>query len=311
MPKLWLPDADRWNTRDVYFAPMGVQGKTRKMVWHKTEGDSLYGAAEWMRIKGGTYYHLVLDLQTGGMIQFTGADRAARSLENGGFHHGLGCNKFGEICLQVAVVGWSKDGLIPEGSRRRNLDKVLEWADSWGVPRVMPHGNLGTRDRSYSAWEQMSGHFSHAQAPGNRHHDPGWCSPKHLFGEDREMPEYAEFGRKAFTIPAGKAVWVNWTDSTREGAEIHDKGESVLKVPGLYEATVELRKSPGDVEVAFCETQDREVLSVDPERVSQSVALISNKGRVGPNRNLKIRMKNMSEKPVRVFSTELRLVWWK
>lgn len=309
-PKLWLRDADRWMTGGTYFAPMGP-GKTRKVTWHKTEGHSLYDAARTMRDKGGTYYHLAVDLETGQMLQFCGADRAARSLENGGFHHGVGCNKYGEINLQVAVVGFSADGMIPKGSKRKRLDEILAWADSWGVPRVMPHGNLGIENRSYEAWEQKSGHFSHAQAPGNSHHDPGRCSPQDLFGEDREMPEYAEFGRKAFTIPAGKSVWVNWTDGSRPGEQIHEKDSSVLRVPGLYEATLEVRKSPGPVEVAFCEMQDREVLSSDAEIVDEALALVSNKAMLTNKRNLRVRMKNVSEAPVRVFSTELRLAWWK
>lgn len=311
MPKLWVDGADRWNTRGMRFSPMSRVGSTRKMVWHKTEGDGLYEAARWMDVDGGNYYHLAIDWESGQMLQFCGADRAARSLENGGFGPGgIGCNKFGEICLQVAVVGYSKDGMIPKGSKRKNLDKVLAWADSWGVPREMPHGNLGKVDRDGGVWARESGHFSHAQAPGNRHFDPGACSPKDLFGDD-EMPEYAEFGRKAFTIPAGKSVWVNWTGATRPAEPIHRRGEANLRVPGLYEATLEVRKSPGTVQVSFCEVQDREVLSADTEVVSEALALVSNKAKLNNQRNLRIRMKNVSEEPVRVFSTELRLAWWK
>lgn len=309
MPKLWIPGVDKWDTGSTYFAPMSREGRSnRRVVWHKTEGNSVWGAAETMRARGGSYYHLVMDLDSGEMLQFTTPDRAARSLENGGLFHGVGCNRYGDLCIQVAVVGYSKDGMIPKGSRRKNLDKVLAWLDSWGIPREMPHGNLGVQSRNQNLWLTKSGHFSHAQAPGNSHVDPGDCSPEDLFGE--EMPEFAQFSRKGFTVPPGRSVWLNWSQFSRSAKDVYSSGSSAIKIPGMYQGTVELQAS-GPGRLAFCEAIDGKVTDLDEQDFAAGAVLVSNMARLTRGRNLKIRVRNTGDKPLRVGGAQLRLAWWK
>lgn len=123
--------------------------------------------------------HVLWDPFTGRMRQWYPANVGGRALRK--------WNQDGAVHLQVEVL--FSQGAVREhdGQRRRydsladtpleGFEKLLAWADSWGIPRVWPMGEppplhtSGARD--IDTWNEKSGHYGHSQVPGNNHTDPG------------------------------------------------------------------------------------------------------------------------------------------
>ena len=315
MPELWFPGAERWNTGSTNFWPMGGQNHIRRATHHTIQGDSIWGMASWLSDpRAGDayqgYYHVGIDGQTGESVAFTTADRAARSMGNGHLFED-GCNIYGEVNIQVCWAGFAEDRPVanakPEVKRR-----VMKWLRSWGIPDVMPHGNLGTINRSVDVWMNQSGHFSHGQAPGNNHTDPGWCSPEELFidGVDDDMPLSAQFARGGFRLDPGQSVFLNWSRSSGDVDKIHREGQSRIGIPGLYQATLDLATDDAPLEASFCEVKDRDVKAADTSLVLGEKWLVSNSGTLQGGRVLKVRLSNPNAFPVTVSSAKLRLQYW-
>lgn len=198
-------------------------GGPRKFILHSTETDSAPGCVDQLAhyLDGWANPHVVWDPWTGDMAMCGRADWAGGALVAG--------NRDGSVVLQVEAVG--RAGV--EGSRpfmdspMLGWDKILAWADSWGIPRVFPAGlplpypqSYGTGSpRDPNIWANSSGYFAHSQVPGNDHGDPGLVDPSKLFPttEDDLTPQ-----QDALLTAIGKVLVKLATDeNTRSQLVVH------------------------------------------------------------------------------------------
>lgn len=168
MPELWFPGARVVNRNSASYT---LLGGPRVAVWHTTETDE--GTA--LAVANGANMakwpaHLIWDPYTGEIVQLLAANRAGGALVTG--------NREGSAVLQIEAVGHAASGPL-HSSPLLGLDHILEWLDSWGIPRVWPAGSPLPYPQSYGAgngqrhsWGK-SGHYAHSQVPGNDHGDPG------------------------------------------------------------------------------------------------------------------------------------------
>jgi hypothetical protein len=109
------------------------------------------------------------------------ADRGGKGLKNES--GGVQTNRGGTYVVQIEVVGRATKPFTDGPCK--NLDKILNWLDSLGIPPVWPAGQPKPYPESYGgvrsteAWSH-SGHFSHGQVPENVHGDPGAVDIKKL-----------------------------------------------------------------------------------------------------------------------------------
>lgn len=176
MGELWVPGAERRQTH-----PGGsMAGGPPRVTWHIT-WDSLRrdgspaishsAVADYLNNQG-YQVHLVWDPVTGDIIQLLPADRGGAGLVHRGAPE---TNNMGEVNLQIEA--YFTPGVVRGGVRYDqltdtpmvNLDRIMAWADSWGIPRTAP---LGPGDRNASTWSSVGGHYGHYNAPGNDHGDP-------------------------------------------------------------------------------------------------------------------------------------------
>ena len=212
---------------------MSRDTKVRKVVWHATEGGSLLGAADWMA-RNGSFYTLLVEPRSGEALSFCSATRAARSMAPG---WNPGNNRSGEVCIQIAFVGYSKDNPMRVAEDSGVLEELLKWTDSWGVPRVMPSGPFENGNRNLNDWRTKSGHYAHRQAPYNSGSDPG-RAPDALMGRGNVTKgccdmghEYGQLsGLDKLVIKSGTSVWVAWPNQEKKG--FHDKSSARLKLDG-------------------------------------------------------------------------------
>lgn len=157
-----------------------MAGGPPRVTWHIT-WDSLradgspaisHSAVSDYLNNQGYQVHLVWDPVTGDIIQLLPADRGGAGL----VHHGAPeTNNMGEVNLQIEA--YFTPGVVRVGVRYDqltdtpmvNLDRIMAWADSWGIPRTAP---LSPGDRNASTWSHVGGHYGHFNAPGNDHGDP-------------------------------------------------------------------------------------------------------------------------------------------
>lgn len=166
MASRWYKKAKRSPAPTWAWGEMTGERTARKVVWHTSESDpgSIHGVVQWVQQQG-SQYTLVWDPTTGEVIQLLPADVGARSLMNDGW---FPTNRYGDICIQICVVGRAAKNPLTKGKPMKGRRKLLKWMDKWGVPRkVLPQGR-----RSRRMWRR-SGHTTHNAAPGNDHRDPG------------------------------------------------------------------------------------------------------------------------------------------
>jgi hypothetical protein len=91
-------------------------------------------------------------------------------------------NRTGRYCVQIETVftaGETVNGkkyATVRDTPCKNLDKIMAWLRSLGIPDTWPGGAPTgfTRDTvSLDAWTKLGGHYGHNQVPGNSHVDPG------------------------------------------------------------------------------------------------------------------------------------------
>ncbi|MEU8469605.1 peptidoglycan-binding protein [Streptomyces sp. NPDC029006] len=111
--------------------------------------------------------------------QFGPLTQSARALQNDGSRR---TNREGKVCIQVEVLGkaaspWT-NGFDPE--QKPNFRKLLTAIRAHGIPDVWPAGKpkataaeVAKTPRNRTTWQSKGGHFSHGQAPGQTHWDPG------------------------------------------------------------------------------------------------------------------------------------------
>lgn len=151
-------------------------GSERKVVWHTSESGNdsaaIDGVVNWVKQQQ-SEYTIAWNPYTGQFRQFFPADVGARSVMNG---YSIPANRHGKVCIQVCVIGRAANAPLVK-SPMKGRRELMEWLDSWGVPRK----DITNNDRSGPAW-MKDGHTTHRSAPRpNDHTDPGPIDFKKLF----------------------------------------------------------------------------------------------------------------------------------
>lgn len=144
--------------------------------------------------------HLVWNPRTGDVVQTLPATRRSPaslgSTDRYAQHFDHGWE--GRVCLVVAVVARTVPPFT-EGPVL-GLTEILDWLDSWGVPRQWPAGQPGSTpgagqpgstpgkvEAAVRAWSR-GGHFGHDQVPGSTAPGPGAIDIGRLTGPFQEAP---------------------------------------------------------------------------------------------------------------------------
>jgi peptidoglycan hydrolase-like protein with peptidoglycan-binding domain len=179
MVDLWMPGAARH--------PLGntgaMNGGPARAVWHITSNATDWtfkNELGWFTSGGADVApHLLWDPFTGELAQMFPADSRSLSLQNAG---DVRTNRTGKYCIQIETVFTANETV---GGKRyatvrdtpcKNLDKIVAWLRSLGIPDVWPGGAPTgfVRDTvSLDSWLKLGGHYGHNQIPGNSHVDPG------------------------------------------------------------------------------------------------------------------------------------------
>lgn len=180
MTELWMPGA----IRDPQ--PGGVElddSLPPRCTWHAT-ADRLDAAGRQpprdnvdRYLKSVAYCpNLIWDPFDGWIKQYYPANVGGRALGQ--------WNQDGVVHIQIEV--YFAQGMIRDGKQYMTiaqtpcigLDRILDWTDTFGIPRVWPIGKpTGTRQDDVIAWNTRAGHYAHAQVPGENHVDPGPMPP--------------------------------------------------------------------------------------------------------------------------------------
>ncbi len=172
--------------------------------------------------------HLVWNPLQGEIVQLIPILRAGRSLgwpeelspttDETSADEAAGVNREGRICAQICVVAFAED---PFTSRpMTGLQQILDWLDSWGVPRrwpagppaPFPHGLTTRGDRRL--WAQ-GGYFGASQVPGLTVAGPGAIDIERLTA-GAGQPERAPAETTAMPVPSGPG------QQRRPAAELRD-----------------------------------------------------------------------------------------
>jgi hypothetical protein len=94
-------------------------------------------------------------------------------------------NSEGRVCVQICVVAFAWEPFT--SGPMRGLGQIMEWLDSWGVPRcwpagvpaAFPHGHASGGSRRLWA---RGGHFGASQVPGWQAAGPGGIDVERLTG---------------------------------------------------------------------------------------------------------------------------------
>ena len=117
--------------------------------------------------------NIMWDPFTGKIWQFYPANKGGRALKYN--------NQDGKVCIQVevfftpgAVVNGKTYNTVAE-TPCKNLETILAWMESWGVPRTWPMGSpqWTNNSRDVDTWNRNAGHYGHCNSPGDDHTDPG------------------------------------------------------------------------------------------------------------------------------------------
>ena len=179
MVDLWMPGAARHSLGNT-----GVMsGGPARAVWHITSNANDWTFARelgWFTGGGASVApHLLWDPFTGEIAQFFPADSRSLSLQNAG---DVRTNRTGVYCIQVETVftaGETVNGkkyATVRDTPCKNLDQIMVWLRSLGIPDAWPGGAPTgfVRDTvSLDTWLKLGGHYGHNQIPGNSHVDPG------------------------------------------------------------------------------------------------------------------------------------------
>lgn len=177
MSDLWMPGAERQPQGQAVRLDTSLPPRA---VWHIT-ADKLDGAGNPPPLDNvGNYLKnvaycptLMWDPITGRTIQYYPADVGARALTR--------WNEDGRVNIQIET--YFSYGVVRNGVRYNSvaetpavgLDRILEWLDGFGIPRVWPAGApvMGANRQDVNIWNTQAGHYGHSQVPGETHVDPG------------------------------------------------------------------------------------------------------------------------------------------
>jgi hypothetical protein len=149
-----------------------MKGGAPRVVWAiwptDPQGVTARSAAQRLA-QSGRPAHLVWNPVSGQIIQLLPPTRAACGLPGE-------LNRHGRVCVQIRVLGSVREPFTD--SKMDGLDEILEWLDTWNVPRHWPAGpplpypHSVAAERSPRLWAG-GGHFGHSQVPGTTEGDPG------------------------------------------------------------------------------------------------------------------------------------------
>ncbi|MEY9210693.1 hypothetical protein NI17_014115 [Thermobifida halotolerans] len=201
MANAWMPGARRVTGT----VPAGrSRGGAPRAVWCVSESDpdrwSARAAARQLDRTGRTA-HLVWNPVTGDIAQLLPATAAAAGqlTPAGSVDRALE----GRVCILVQVVGRSPAPFTD--SPLNGLTAILDWLDSWEIPRSWPAGPPGPlpphrddADRE-RLWAQ-GGHFGHSQVPGSAADGPGAIDVERM--RDGRLPRPRQERPVASTAPS-------------------------------------------------------------------------------------------------------------
>lgn len=209
MPNAWMPGA-RVMAASVDGGAM--EGGPKKVVWHTVEASYSVSAASMANYLNGARnsVHLCWNPVTGEIVQMIPANRAGRGLENRS--GGVQTNRGGSVVIQIEVVAQAKNPFTDTVCK--NLDKIMDWLRSWGIPDVWPAGNPGGSEmygpnpqRTTSNWSK-SGHFTHSQVPENSHWDAGRINTqKILAAGTKNTTTPRPPASTVYTVKRGDTLW--------------------------------------------------------------------------------------------------------
>lgn len=186
MADAWLPGAARLPSRHDG-GPL--QGGAPRAVWHTSENDPLrisaHSVAERLEQRD-TNAHVVWNPLTGAIVQMVPATQAALLLP-------YGVGREGRRCVQIIVVGLAREPFT--AGPMDGLEAIMDWLDTWSVPRRWPAGTPLPPPEAYSAdqdrrlWAR-GGHFGVSQVPHGPGPAPGAIDIDRITGRGRpaELP---------------------------------------------------------------------------------------------------------------------------
>lgn len=209
MPSVWMPGA-----RVIQASVDGgtYEGGPKKVVWHTVEAPYTAKPSDMAAYMNRMGYsvHLCWNPVTGEIVQMIPANKAGRGLENRS--GGVQTNRGGSVVIQIEVVAQASDPFTKTACK--NLDKIMDWLRSWGIPDVFPAGSPGGSEsygpnsqRTVTNWSK-SGHFGHSQVPENSHWDPGKIDiNKILSAGTKQTPAPAPKPSGGYVVKAGDTLW--------------------------------------------------------------------------------------------------------
>lgn len=239
MTDMWLPQAEKHDLGN--FGAM--DGGAPKVTWHITSNDNDWNfdneVGYFTSGGAGEAPHLIWDPFSGRIAQMFPANSRSLSLQNDGLFR---TNRSGTYNIQIEIVftqdetvGGKKYHSVAD-TPRKNLDVIMAWVRSLGVPDVWPAGQPTSQVRntvSDSFYNDNAGHYGHCNVPGNSHVDPGYIGDLfHLGGSTPQPPKptpvYAPFpGASFFRIGRTSSLITNM------GKALVKKGYTGYKVgPG-------------------------------------------------------------------------------
>lgn len=103
-------------------------------------------------------------------------------------------NQDGAANIQIEI--FFSPGCVVNGKRYetvadtpcKNLDKILAWLDTYGIPREWPMGapQWQGNSRDVGIWNNRAGHYGHCNVPNNTHTDPGPMPDISLYTEEED-----------------------------------------------------------------------------------------------------------------------------
>ncbi|MGD0683741.1 MAG: hypothetical protein ABSA03_01370 [Streptosporangiaceae bacterium] len=195
-----------------------LQGGAPRAVWQAVGADpgevSARSAAERL-CELGRASHLTWNPRSGEIVQLVSILRAGRSLGGGeclaspdragaqdpgagpgrggasplagrgGASPLAGVNSEGRLCVQICVVGFAWDPFT--GGPLTGLRHIMDWLDSWGMPRRWPAGPPAAFDCEYTGCRSRrlwaaGGHFGASQVPDCATAGPGEIEIERLTG---------------------------------------------------------------------------------------------------------------------------------
>ncbi|WP_106583975.1 hypothetical protein [Murinocardiopsis flavida] len=177
-----MPDTRRVRSR---LAGGALQGGAPRAVWLTTDSDPALDSAQAVAHRldtQGLATHLVWNPLTGEVAQLLPATAAAPWRLT---FEGTDRSREGRVCVTVAVVAYTTlpftDGPLT------GITRILDWLDSWRVPRSWPPGPPSADPGAPAPKDggrlwALGGHFGYSQVPGSTARGPGAIDPAVLLG---------------------------------------------------------------------------------------------------------------------------------